>query len=305
MVHLSTAVGTLVNSTDATDFGSCTTPEIKGAVGLDNRVEFAFEPVDLTWYPHTSAQGIQIITQFICDTPVNTCGASTAAHDLCTGTEAAVGSGKNDGGLADKFNAAFGITTDFANAEGSSTATDSSAAADLASTTTSAAASATTTSAASATSAAATAAVNANGVTVTVTAPCPGATSSATSASSAAASTASAASAATSTSNLDFGSCGSPKILFENGLDGRNTPAFVASDQTSFNHGSTLGIDVITSFIVGQLQTSCKALAEAISTAQSAASAANAAGATTGAAADAWNAAFGITTTFANGATDA
>lgn len=62
--------GTLVNSTDATDFGKCTTPEIKGAVGLDDRTEFAFEPEDLTSYPHTSAQNIAIITQFICDTLV-------------------------------------------------------------------------------------------------------------------------------------------------------------------------------------------------------------------------------------------
>ena len=33
--------GTLVPSTDATDFGSCTTPQIEGGLGFDNRVEFS------------------------------------------------------------------------------------------------------------------------------------------------------------------------------------------------------------------------------------------------------------------------
>lgn len=60
-----------------------------------------------------------IITQFICDTLVNNCGASTAAHNLCVATEAAVGAGKNDGAKADKFNLAFGTVTHFADAVGS------------------------------------------------------------------------------------------------------------------------------------------------------------------------------------------
>ncbi|KAL8292385.1 hypothetical protein RQP46_000997 [Phenoliferia psychrophenolica] len=76
--------GTLTPSTDPTDFGTCTTPEISGALGFDGRTEFS-------------------LYEFICDTLVNTCGASTAAHDLCTATETAVGAGKNDGALADKF----------------------------------------------------------------------------------------------------------------------------------------------------------------------------------------------------------
>jgi len=63
---------------------------------------------------------------------------------------------------------------------------------------------------------------------------------------------------------LDLGSCSDPSILFENGLDGRTTAAFIASNQKDFNHGSALNIDVIASFICGQLGSSCKAGADAI-----------------------------------------
>lgn len=96
--------GTLVESTDETDFGACSTPEIEFGVGFDGRVEASFRPVDLDSFNHGSAQNIGIITEFICDTLVNTCGALTAAHDLCVATEEAVGAGK-EGVLADQFNA--------------------------------------------------------------------------------------------------------------------------------------------------------------------------------------------------------
>lgn len=44
------------------------------------------------------------------------------------------------------------------------------------------------------------------------------------------------------TANL--GSCSDPTILFENGLDGRQQPAFIAKNQKDFNHGSALNIGV-------------------------------------------------------------
>jgi hypothetical protein len=84
---------------------------------------------------------------------------------------------------------------------------------------------------------------------------------------------ASSSSSTVSTSALDFGSCGDPTILFEDGLDGRQQAAFIAADQTSFNHGSALNIGVIASFICGQLSTSCKA-SDATNTACTAAEAA-------------------------------
>lgn len=284
--------GTFVSSTNASDFGTCTTPEIKGALGLDGRTEFAFEPTDLTSYPHASAQGIQIITQFICDTLVNTCAASTAAHNLCTATEAAVGSGKNDGSLADKFNTAFGLTTSFATAPGSVVGGVTVAGSAAASPTV-------------ATSATSIAAVEA--LTTASASSCLVATSSAaaTSTSSAASATSSSTPAAVSSSSLDLGSCSNPEILFENGLDGRTQPAFIAANQADFNHGPALAIGVITAFIQQRLTSPCNAGADAIAAAASGITASVADGASTGDAADAWNAAFGITSDFASGATNA
>lgn len=73
---------------------------------------------------------------------------------------------------------------------------------------------------------------------------------------------------------LDFGTCGSPTILFEAGLDGRNTEAFIAADQKSFNHGSALNIAVIAGFICQRLDSSCKAAADVVASCTSASAAA-------------------------------
>jgi hypothetical protein len=91
---------------------------------------------------------------------------------------------------------------------------------------------------------------------------------------------------------LDFGTCTDPAIVFGAGFDGRNQDSFEPANKASFNHGSALNIGVITSFICGQLQSACKAGADAISacaTGQAAAAAA-----TGQAAADAFNAALGV-----------
>ncbi|KAL1878786.1 hypothetical protein VTK73DRAFT_7543 [Phialemonium thermophilum] len=58
---------------------------------------------------------------------------------------------------------------------------------------------------------------------------------------------------------LNLGSCSDPTILFEEGLDGRNTAAFIAANQDDFNHGSALNIAVIAGFICQRLDSSCKA----------------------------------------------
>lgn len=83
------------------NFGSCTVPQIQFATGFDNRKETSFEPVDqgkstmflslnralksgaLVSYNHGSAQNIDIITQFMCDTLVNSCGADQTAQATC------------------------------------------------------------------------------------------------------------------------------------------------------------------------------------------------------------------------------
>lgn len=58
---------------------------------------------------------------------------------------------------------------------------------------------------------------------------------------------------------LDFGSCTDPSIVFEEGLEGRDQAAFIASNQDDFKHGPALNIGVIASFVCGQLGSSCKA----------------------------------------------
>ncbi|EFX05123.1 hypothetical protein CMQ_5385 [Grosmannia clavigera kw1407] len=72
----------------------------------------------------------------------------------------------------------------------------------------------------------------------------------------------------------DFGTCSTPTILFKSGLDGRTTDAFIASDQTDFNHGSALNIAVIAGFICQRLQSSCNAAANVVSSCTSASAAA-------------------------------
>lgn len=54
---------TSTGTTSTGDFGSCSTPEIKFGVGLDNRKETAFEPADKNSFDHGSAQNIDIITR--------------------------------------------------------------------------------------------------------------------------------------------------------------------------------------------------------------------------------------------------
>ncbi|OIW25548.1 hypothetical protein CONLIGDRAFT_602066 [Coniochaeta ligniaria NRRL 30616] len=92
---------------------------------------------------------------------------------------------------------------------------------------------------------------------------------------------------------VDFGTCGSPTILFEAGLDGRNTEAFIAEDQTSYNHGSALNIAVIAGFICQRLDDSCKAAADVVASCTSA-SAAAVATTQNQAAADVFNSILGV-----------
>lgn len=87
---------------------------------------------------------------------------------------------------------------------------------------------------------------------------------------------------------LNLGSCSDPTIVFEEGLDGRNTAAFIASNQKDFNHGSALGIGIIAGFICQRLDSSCKAAADVLATCSSA-SAAAVATSQNQAAADAFN----------------
>jgi hypothetical protein len=97
------------------NFGKCSVPEIEFGVGFDNRKETSFRPVDLVSYPHGSAQNGAIITQFVCDQLVNSCGADATAQATCAKAEAEFLKGAaKTGEQADLFNAVFGKQTNFA-----------------------------------------------------------------------------------------------------------------------------------------------------------------------------------------------
>lgn len=272
------AAASTASASQIGDFGSCSVPQIQFAVGFDGRKETSFEPVDQVSYNHGSADNIDIITQFMCNTLTNSCGANALAKQTCaTATTAADGAAKGTGAQADAFNAAFGITTDFAavqevNDQGQFVGT--AAAASGAAQTSAAAAVTTSVAVASAASAALT------NIAIATTA---------------------AASTSTSSSSSigNFGSCSIPQIQFAVGFDNRKETSFEPVDQVSYNHGSADNIDIITQFMCDQLVNSCKADATAQATCATAQTAADAAAKGTGAQADAFNAVFGIKTDFA------
>ncbi|KAF7314188.1 hypothetical protein MKEN_00891000 [Mycena kentingensis (nom. inval.)] len=102
------------NASSIGDFGSCSIPEIEFAAGFDGRKETSFQPADLQSYNHGSAQAIGIITQFICDTLTNKCGADATAKATCDKAKAAAAAQPQKIGIdADAFNAVFGIATNF------------------------------------------------------------------------------------------------------------------------------------------------------------------------------------------------
>jgi hypothetical protein len=65
-------------------------------------------------YDHGSAKDIDIISKFICDTLVNSCGADQTARTTCASAlTAADQKAPKTGAQADAFNAEFGIFTNF------------------------------------------------------------------------------------------------------------------------------------------------------------------------------------------------
>lgn len=282
------------------DFGKCTVPQIEFGVGFDNRKETSFQPVDKTSYNHGSAQGIQIITDFICDTLTNSCGADQTAKDTCRQAEtAALAAPAKTGAQADAFNAVFGITTQFANVAevddkgqvvagtGNGAAASGSTPSEVASATASVSASA---SSAAATSSAADATATASSAATSETA-------TATSSSSAAA----ASSTSGSSSGIgNFGSCSVPQIEFGAGFDNRKETSFQPTDKASYAHDSAQNGDIITQFMCDNLVNKCGADDTAKATCAKAKIAFDSKTAKTGAQADAFNAVFGITTNFAN-----
>jgi hypothetical protein len=73
----------------ALDFGTCGSPAIEFAVGLDGRTQASFEAVDQTSFNHGSALNIGVIASFICGQLSSSCKASASAIAACASGQAA------------------------------------------------------------------------------------------------------------------------------------------------------------------------------------------------------------------------
>lgn len=91
---------------------------------------------------------------------------------------------------------------------------------------------------------------------------------------------------------LDFGSCADPSIIFAEGLDGRSEAAFAPANSADFSQGSANNVNIITSFICGQLGSACDADEAAVAACEQGQAAAD--GLEAQAAVDAFNGALGL-----------
>lgn len=95
----------------ALDTGSCGSPAIEFAAGLDGRTQPAFEPVNQADFNHGSALNIAVISDFICQQLASKCDAPAATVSACDAASAAAqaaGDGKSQAS-ADAFNQALGV----------------------------------------------------------------------------------------------------------------------------------------------------------------------------------------------------
>ncbi|KAF8578954.1 hypothetical protein K439DRAFT_1638439 [Ramaria rubella] len=281
LTHLATAYARPLEFTRgrraALDTGSCGSPEIEFANGLDGRNEPAFEPVNQKDFNHGSALNIGVISSFICQQLNDKCKASAATLAACTQAQTAA-SQATGGAAADAFNAALNIQSNFADV----TASASSVAVTSATATAVSAAAATAIATSSDSSSNSSDVSNATASNTTANSSTPSGSNS-------------------STSSLDFGSCKNPAIEFGPAFDGRKATenSFEPQDKTSINHDSALNIDIITQATCDQLKDNCKAPATTLTACAQGQKDADAQPKGTGAQADAFNAALGIQTSFA------
>lgn len=99
----------------ALSFGTCTNPTVEFGPGFEGRKlsENSFEPVNKAEFNQASALNGQIVLTAICNILNDKCKAPAATVTACRNAIGAVGNVVG-GAKADQFNAALGITTDFA-----------------------------------------------------------------------------------------------------------------------------------------------------------------------------------------------
>lgn len=91
------------------DTGSCGSPGIEFAFGLDGRTEAAFQPINETAFPHGSADNIGVITGFITQQLQDRCKAPSGTLTIAAQASAAANAATKGGAQADAWNAAFGL----------------------------------------------------------------------------------------------------------------------------------------------------------------------------------------------------
>lgn len=92
----------------AADTGSCGSPAIKFAAGLDGRKEDSFAPVNTADFNHGSALKPAVVTSFICGQLQSKCKASQDTVDACNQGAAAADAASGQA-AADAFNSALGV----------------------------------------------------------------------------------------------------------------------------------------------------------------------------------------------------
>ncbi len=93
----------------ALDFGSCGSPAIEFAAGLDGRKEESFQAVNQADFNHGSALNIKVIASFNCGQLQSKCDASAATVDACNQAESAASAATGQA-AADAFNSALGVS---------------------------------------------------------------------------------------------------------------------------------------------------------------------------------------------------
>jgi hypothetical protein len=92
----------------ALDTGSCGSPAIEFAVGLDGRKEASFQAVNQADFNHGSALNIKVISDFVCQQLGSKCKAGAATVAACDAASQAAQGAKGQAS-ADAFNAALGV----------------------------------------------------------------------------------------------------------------------------------------------------------------------------------------------------
>ncbi|KAL2190422.1 hypothetical protein L209DRAFT_679621 [Thermothelomyces heterothallicus CBS 203.75] len=91
------------------DFGTCGSPAIRFAVGLDGRKEASFQNVNTADFNHGSAQAIRIIADFTCSRLQSSCKAPQETVQACQQASQAAQAASGQA-AADAFNSALGVS---------------------------------------------------------------------------------------------------------------------------------------------------------------------------------------------------